>query len=116
MKTVCIIDDNVDGAASLGMYLEMLGHQVRIFHSGPEALESLRGSLPQVIFLDIGLPGMNGYEVAKTIRSLPHGKEPLVAAVTGWGTDEDKRKSAAAGCDIHLTKPIDLAEVERLVT
>lgn len=115
MKRVFIIDDNIDGAASLGMYLEMLGHQVSIFHSGPAALEQLQQHLPDIIFLDIGLPGMTGYEVAKTIRSMPHGNEPLIAAVTGWGTEEDKRKTAAAGCSIHLTKPIDLAEVERLV-
>ena len=116
MKSVCIIDDNIDGAASLGMYLEMLGHEVRVFNSGPKALESLRANLPQVIFLDIGLPGMNGYEVARAIRSMPRGKEPLVAAVTGWGTEDDKRKTAEAGFDIHLTKPIDVAEVERLVS
>lgn len=115
VKRICVIDDNVDGAASLGMYLEMLGHEVRIFHSGPEALEVIKDTLPQVIFLDIGLPGMTGYEVAKTIRKLPHGNEPFVAAVTGWGTEDDRRKTAEAGCDVHLTKPIDLAEVERLL-
>jgi PAS domain S-box-containing protein len=115
MKKICIIDDNIDGAASLGMYLEMLGHDVTIFHSGPEALEVIKDSLPEVIFLDIGLPGMTGYEVAKMIRALPNGKAPFVAAVTGWGTDDDRRKTAAAGCDVHLTKPIDLSEVERLL-
>ncbi len=115
VKRICVIDDNVDGAASLGMYLEMLGHDVKVFHSGPEALEAIKEKLPEVIFLDIGLPGMTGYEVAKTIRSLPHGNEPFVAAVTGWGTDDDRRKTAEAGCDAHLTKPIDLAEVERLL-
>ncbi len=115
VKNVCIIDDNVDGAASLGIYLEMLGHHVTIFHSGNEALAQLQGGLPDVIFLDVGLPGMSGYEVAKAIRAMPDGSRPLVAAVTGWGTDDDKRKTAAAGCDIHLTKPIDLTEVDRLV-
>jgi CheY-like chemotaxis protein len=115
VKRICVIDDNVDGAASLGMYLEMLGHDVKVFHSGPEALEVIKDTLPEVIFLDIGLPGMTGYEVAKTIRSLPHGNEPFVAAVTGWGTDDDRRKTAEAGCDAHLTKPIDLGEVERIL-
>jgi PAS domain S-box-containing protein len=115
MKKIFIIDDNIDGAASLGMYLEMLGHDVKIFHSGQEALDVIKDRLPEVIFLDIGLPGMNGYEVAKTIRALPGGTAPLIAAATGWGTDDDRRKTAAAGCDVHLTKPIDLAEVERLL-
>jgi len=115
VKRICVIDDNLDGAASLGMYLEMLGHDVKVFHSGPEALKAIKDTLPEVIFLDIGLPGMTGYEVAKTIRKLPHGNEPFVAAVTGWGTDDDRRKTAEAGCDAHLTKPIDLAEVERLL-
>lgn len=115
MKRICIIDDNIDGAESLGMYLEMLGHDVKIFHSGQEALEVIKDCLPEVIFLDIGLPGMNGYEVAKMIRALPGGKAPIIAAATGWGTDDDKRKTSEAGCDIHLTKPIDLTEVERLL-
>jgi CheY-like chemotaxis protein/anti-sigma regulatory factor (Ser/Thr protein kinase) len=115
VKKICVVDDNVDGAASLGMYLEMLGHNVTIFHSGPEALEEIKRDLPDVIFLDIGLPGMTGYEVARAIRSLPRGDKPFVAAVTGWGTDEDRRKTSEAGCDVHLTKPIDLAEMERLL-
>lgn len=115
MKEILVVDDNVDGAASLAMYLEMLGHKVTIAHSGPEAMEAVNKAMPQVIFLDIGLPGMSGYEVAKAIREMPHGKEPLVAAVTGWGTEEDKRKSAEAGCNLHLTKPIDLAETEGLL-
>lgn len=116
MKEILVVDDNVDGAASLAMYLEMLGHKVAIAHDGREALAATQGAMPQIVFLDIGLPGMSGYEVARSIRAMPHGDEPLLVAVTGWGTEEDKRKSSEAGFNIHLTKPIDLAEAEKILT
>jgi PAS domain S-box-containing protein len=116
MKRVLIVDDNVDGAMSLKLYLEMLGYPVAVTHTGPDAVAYVSKEMPEVIFLDIGLPGMSGYEVAHRIREMPEGKAPLIAAVTGWGADEDKRKSAEAGCNVHLTKPIDLGAAERLLT
>jgi PAS domain S-box-containing protein len=115
MKKVLIVDDNVDGAMSLKLYLEMLGYPVAVTHTGPDAVAYAAKEMPGIIFLDIGLPGMSGYEVAHKIREMPAGKQPVIAAVTGWGTDEDKRKSAEAGCNVHLTKPIDLSEAERLL-
>lgn len=115
MKNILIVDDNVDGAASLAMYLEMLGHHVLVAHDGPQALEAIKKEMPPIILLDIGLPGMSGYELAHTIRALPQGDKPLVVAITGWGTDEDKKKTADAGCNIHLTKPVDLDELGRLI-
>jgi DNA-binding response OmpR family regulator len=71
--------------------------------------------MPEFVFLDIGLPGMNGYEVAHYIREMPNGKTPRIIAVTGWGSEQDKIKSRESGCDGHLTKPIDLQEVEKLL-
>jgi PAS domain S-box-containing protein len=115
MKKVLVVDDNVDGAMSLKLYLELLGYEVSVAHTGHEALVQVAKEMPAVIFLDIGLPEMSGFDVARKIREMSHGKEPIIAAVTGWGTDEDKRKSAEAGCNVHLTKPIDLSEAEKLL-
>jgi len=115
MKKILVVDDNLDGATSLQIYLEMLGHTVRVANTGLEAVEAVRKEMPEIIFLDIGLPGMNGYEVAQMVRAMPHGKEPRIFAVTGWGSEQDKKRSAEAGCDKHLTKPIDLGEAERLL-
>jgi len=115
MKKILVVDDNVDGAMSLKLYLELLGHEVGVAHTGHEAISHVMKEMPALIFLDIGLPGMSGYEVAHKIRELPHGKQPIIAAVTGWGTEEDKRKSLEAGCNVHLTKPIDLSEAEKLL-
>jgi CheY-like chemotaxis protein len=115
MKRILVVDDNADGAISLQIFLEMLGHSVRVAHTGLEAVEAVRKELPECIFLDIGLPGMNGYEVAKFIRTMPDGTKPSIFAVTGWGSEHDKKLSAEAGFDRHLTKPIDLGEVEKLL-
>ena len=114
-EEILVVDDNVDGAESLALYLSMTGHSVSIANTGAEALQVVREKAPRIIFLDIGLPDMSGYDVAKNIRSMPHGAEPFIAAVTGWGTEEDKRKALDAGCSAHLTKPIDMAEVDRIV-
>jgi CheY-like chemotaxis protein len=115
MKRILVVDDNLDGAVSLQLYFEMLGHSVRVAHTGLEAVEAVRNEMPEFVFLDIGLPGINGYEVAKLIRAMPHGKEPKIFAVTGWGSEQDRKMSADAGCDKHMTKPIDLQEVEGLL-
>jgi len=115
MRNILVVDDNVDGAMSLQLYLEMLGHNVRVAHTGLEAVEGAHREMPEVIFLDIGLPGMNGYEVARLIRAMPNGSSARIVAVTGWGSEQDKKLSAEAGCDTHLTKPVDLDEVEKLL-
>lgn len=115
VRKILIVDDNVDGAASLAMYLDMLGHTVVVAHDGHQALDAIRREMPRIILMDIGLPGMSGYELARTIRALPDGDKPIVAAVTGWGTDEDRKKTADAGCNLHLTKPINLDELVRML-
>jgi CheY-like chemotaxis protein len=102
---ILVVDDNPDGAESLAMYLGMLGHKVSVVHNGTAAIAVATKKLPRKIFLDIGLPDMSGYEVAEKIRRMPHGSEPYIVAVTGWGTDEDKRRSVQAGCNEHLRSP-----------
>ena len=112
---VLVADDNRDAADSLATILHMSGNEVSVAHSGEDALRLALLEQPQAIILDIGMPGMNGYEVARRVRAQAWGKKTLLIAVTGWGQAEDKQRSRDAGFDHHLTKPIDVAEVERLL-
>jgi PAS domain S-box-containing protein len=104
---VLVVDDNADSTDCLSMMLELAGHQVQTARDGPEALEKAGEFRPKVILLDIGLPRMNGYEVARRIRQEPWGKDIMLVAVTGWGQLEDKKRAFEAGFDQHLTKPVD---------
>jgi PAS domain S-box-containing protein len=113
---VLIVDDNVDAAASLSLLLQLGGHTTRVAHSGPEALRAAAEFKPDIVLLDLGLPGMNGYEVARTIRARPELGLPFLAAVTGWGSPEDRLKSKESGFDEHLTKPVDISMIELLLT
>ncbi|QEL14918.1 PAS domain S-box protein [Limnoglobus roseus] len=112
---VLVVDDNVDAAVSLAMLLEMKGHEVRVAHDGPDALRVLGSYRPRLVVLDIGLPGMTGYEVARRIRASTELEGVALAALTGWGQDEDRRRSRAAGFDYHLTKPADPGEIDRIL-
>jgi CheY-like chemotaxis protein len=103
---VVIADDNVDAALTLAALLSMQGHDVRTAHDGVEALEEIGRFDPQVVILDIGMPRMNGYKVAATLRETS--ADLLIIAVTGWGQEEDRHRSKAAGFDHHLVKPVDL--------
>lgn len=109
---VLVVDDNVDAAETLGTFLEMLGMQALQAHDGPQALALAPGFAPDVVLLDIGLPGMNGYEVAQAFRAHPALARVHLIALTGWGAEEDRRRAMAAGFDHHLTKPVDLAVLE----
>jgi signal transduction histidine kinase/CheY-like chemotaxis protein len=112
-----IVDDNVDAAESLSLLLELEGHKTSIANNGPEALGKVSEFKPDIVLLDIGLPGMNGYDVARAIRDLPGAERlPLLVAITGWGSEEDRRRSASAGFDEHLTKPVDISMIELLLT
>ena len=102
-----VVDDNRDAADSLAMLLELQGHEVRVAHSGPAALEMTKGYAPDVVFLDIGMPGMDGYEVARRLRQQPGLETVVLAALTGWGQQEDRRRTAEAGFNHHLVKPPD---------
>ena len=112
---VMIVDDNIDAAEILAMLLQRSGHSLRTAHSGAKALDIAREFRPDVIFLDIGMPEMDGYEVATRLRHDLGLTETMVVALTGWGSPEDKRKTQAAGFDEHLTKPVDAAAVRRLL-
>ena len=110
-----IVDDNVDAAASLGLLLDLGGHTTYIVHNGPEALKVVAEFKPDVVLLDVGMPGMDGYEVARALRSMPDLGRPVLVAVTGWGGPEDRLKSKNAGFDEHLTKPVDLTRLAELL-
>ena len=112
---ILVVDDNRDAAQSLGMLLEMIGHEVKTANDGPQALRILETFRPDLIVLDIGLPGMSGYEVAGKIRESERLHGVTLTALTGWGQDEDRRRTKAAGFDYHLVKPADLADVEKIL-
>lgn len=110
---ILVVDDNVDSAESLAMVLNLTGHEARTAHSGMEGLRIAREFRPEAVLLDIGLPSMDGYEVAREIRAT-YGTHPVtVIAMTGYGSEDDRRKSREAGFDIHLVKPLDLDALSR---
>lgn len=100
---IMVVDDNVDGAEMLTMLLTLAGHATEAAHTSPSALEAAQVFQPQVMFLDIGLPGPNGYEVAQRLRSDPATSGVLLMALTGWGTEDDRRRAQEVGFDHHLT-------------
>ena len=104
---ILVVDDNADSADSLAMLLELTGHEVYTAHDGHSAIASAEEHRPDVVLLDIGLPVLNGHEVCRTIRQQPWGKAMVLIALTGWGQDEDRRRSQEAGFDGHLVKPVD---------
>lgn len=114
-RTVLVADDNRDAASALAMILELGGHRVLKAFSGREALELAARERPQAIMLDIGMPGLTGYEAARRIRQEPWGRGIVLVAVTGWGQEHDKRLAAEAGFDVHLTKPVDPAQIEQVL-
>jgi signal transduction histidine kinase len=114
-RRVLIADDNRDGAEIMAMLLMHSGFEVQLAHAGPEALAIAERQKPDFAVLDIGMPGMSGYEVARAIRSQTWGAAITLIAVTGWGQEDDKRKAKEAGFDHHLTKPIDPGALERLM-
>jgi signal transduction histidine kinase/ActR/RegA family two-component response regulator len=114
-KRILVADDNVDAADSLAAMLGMSGYEVRVAHDGAEAFKHAEAFRPALALLDIGMPGMSGYEVARRIRAEEWGRAIILVAVTGWGQDEDKRRAAEAGFNHHLTKPVDGARLEEVL-
>jgi CheY-like chemotaxis protein len=104
---ILVVDDNHDSADSLAMLMELHGHDVYIAHDGQSALDSAEQYRPDVVLLDIGLPVLNGHDVCRRIRQQPWGQAMVLIALTGWGQDEDRRRSQEAGFDGHLVKPVD---------
>mgnify|MGYP003694751953 CR=1 FL=1 len=109
------MDDNRDSADSLAMLLELMGHEVRIAQDGLEAVEEAATFQPHVILLDLGLPRLNGYEAARRIREQQRHGALTMVALTGWGQKEDRRRTAEAGFDAHLVKPVDLVALTKLL-
>jgi signal transduction histidine kinase len=112
---VLIVDDNDDGASSLSRVLSFAGHTVRTAHDGIHALAIAREFCPEIVLLDIGLPGMDGYEVAKNLRRMPALSRSVLVAVTGWGSAGDRRQTQEAGFDHHLTKPVEMGQLDALL-
>jgi PAS domain S-box-containing protein len=110
-----VVDDNKDAAISLAMLLRLQGYEVHVAHDGPAAIESATALHPDMIFLDIGMPGMDGYEVARRVRNTPGLEKTVLAALTGWGQQEDRRRSAEAGFDYHLVKPAEQKSLEQVL-
>jgi CheY-like chemotaxis protein len=113
-RRILVVDDNTDAAQSLAVLLRLRGHEVQVALGGAEALRMVADCLPELVFLDIGMPDIDGYEVARRLRSRFNSELTLVA-LTGWGTEQDRRKSREAGFDHHLTKPVELAAVEAVM-
>ncbi len=113
---ILVVDDNVDTARGLAKLLKLGGHRVEVAHTGPEAIEAARAFRPEVVLLDIGLPVMDGYQVASTLRNEESCKDAAIVAVSGYGREEDRKRSREAGFDHHLVKPVDLDELLALVS
>jgi PAS domain S-box-containing protein len=112
---ILVVDDNVDASDGLKMLLELNGEQVRAAYDGESALTVAREFRPQVALLDVGMPRMDGYEVARRLRAAPETREAVLVAVTGWGQPEDRRRSSEAGFDHHLVKPVEPSALEKLL-
>ena len=107
-RRVLIVDDNTDSAETLATLLQIGGNETRTAHDGLAAVAAAEAFRPEVALLDIGLPGLNGWDTARRIREQPWGRTMILVALTGWGQEEDRRKSADAGFDHHLVKPVDI--------
>jgi signal transduction histidine kinase len=113
VRRVLVVDDNEDAAECLAMLLRERGASVHVAFNGESALRAVRELQPEIIFLDLGMPGMDGYETARAIRASAEGRDATLAALTGWGGDEVREKGREAGFDVHVTKPASLADIER---
>jgi PAS domain S-box-containing protein len=115
-RRILIVDDNRDSADSLAMLLEITGNKTFVAHDGDEAIAAVEKHRPEVVLLDIGLPKLSGHEVCRRVREQPWGKDIVVIALTGWGQEEDRRKSEEAGFDSHLVKPVNYDELLELLS
>jgi CheY-like chemotaxis protein len=115
-RRILVVDDNRDAADSLGMLLEVLGADTRVVYDGAAALRALPEHRPEILFLDLGMPEMDGEEVARRVRAAPEFRDTVLIAMTGWGQEEDRRRSESAGFDFHLVKPADIDVLHGLLS
>jgi CheY-like chemotaxis protein len=115
-RRILVVDDQPDSTDSLAMFLRLRGHEVHTAHDGPGALQEIARGRPEVVFLDLGLPGMSGYDVARQIRAQADTRDLRLVALTGYGTEADRMKSRAAGFDVHLAKPVDPQALDALLS
>jgi CheY-like chemotaxis protein/two-component sensor histidine kinase len=115
MQRILVVDDNADAADSLGALLQMLGADVRVAHDGKAALETFADFHPRAVLLDLGMPGMDGYEVARRIQERKDAGETVLIALTGWGQEQDRRRSSQAGFQHHLVKPANIEALQTLL-
>ena len=113
---ILVVDDNVEAARSLAKVLEMMGHHVQCAFDGTTALQLFDDRTLDVVFLDIGLPDLSGYEVAARMRKKIGGDQVMLVALTGWGSEQHRRRSSEAGFDYHLAKPADAAVIRRILS
>jgi PAS domain S-box-containing protein len=114
-RRVLVVDDNADSAESLGELVRLMGNEVRTAHDGLEAVEAAAEFRPDLILMDVGIPGLNGLDATRRIREQPWAKTVRIVALTGWGQEADRKRSADAGCDGHLVKPVEPAVLEKLL-
>ena len=114
-RRILVVDDNRDSGDTLSKLLRMKGHDVRTARDGLEAIDAAGEFRPEVILMDVGMPRLNGYDATRHIRRLPGGEDVFIVALTGWGQEHDHQRSAEAGCSAHLVKPVDFAELDRLL-
>lgn len=112
---ILVVDDNPDSALSMAMMLSMMGHETRTAHDGEAAVVTAEAFRPQVVLLDIGLPKLNGYEVAQRIRQQDWGASMFLVAITGWGQEEDRRRSEDVGMNLHMVKPVEPGALDRVL-
>lgn len=112
---ILVVDDNRDAVESLQMLLQLIGHEVKVAYDGPQAVDAYKAERPDIVFLDIGLPRLNGYEVARKIRGQATGHTPMLVALTGWGQEEDQRLAEQAGFDHHIVKPVAYEQLTDLL-
>lgn len=112
---ILVVEDNRDSADSLKMLLEALGCETQVVYDGHAAVQAAAAARPDVIIMDLGLPVLSGYEAAQQIRAQNPGMQVLIIALTGWGQESDRQRSAAAGIDHHLVKPLDLATLRQIL-
>jgi len=114
-RHVLVVDDNADAAHSLDMILKFSGHQTRVALDGTEGLKIAQDFHPEIVVLDIGMPGLNGFEVARRLRQML-GDQVYIIALSGYGAAEDRQRALAAGFDVHMVKPIEIEQLTQLIS